>query len=115
MAQIKSGAEVSCSDNKRCAQKRLGRARHATNAAVSTPRRKLASDNPPTSCLSLKRANNSLCALGSFSQIKRFAFNKPLLVRYDVSEIKAITWRGRTLACIADAIWMRRRQQGRIS
>ncbi|AUG34162.1 50S ribosomal subunit protein L4 [Candidatus Hodgkinia cicadicola] len=115
VAQIKSRAEVSCSNNKRYAQKGLGRARHATNAvsqfrgggkcvAKKACARLRLNKKFKTlairSCLSLKRANNSLYALDSFSQIRRFAFSKPLLVYYNVSEIKAITWRDRTLACV---------------
>ncbi|AUG33958.1 50S ribosomal subunit protein L4 [Candidatus Hodgkinia cicadicola] len=115
VAQIKSRAQVRCSNNKRYAQKGIGRARHATNAvnqfrgggkyvakkvcARSRLNKKFKA-LAIRSCLSLKRANNSLYVLGSFSQIRRFAFSKPLLVYCNVSEIKAITWRDRTLACV---------------
>lgn len=115
MAQIKSRADVSCSNNKRYAQKGLGRARHATNAVnqfrgggkyvakkacVRLRLNKKFKTLAIRSCLSLKRANNSLYVLDSFSQIKLFAFSRPLLVYCGVSEVRAITWRDCKLACV---------------
>ncbi|XXN13582.1 MAG: 50S ribosomal protein L4 [Candidatus Hodgkinia cicadicola] len=115
VAQIKSRADVSCSNNKRYAQKGSGRARHATNAVnqfrgggkyvakkvcVRLRLNKKFKTLAIRSCLSLKRANNSLYVLDSFSQMKLFAFNKPLLVYCSVSEIKAMTWCHRAPTCV---------------
>ncbi|AUG91509.1 50S ribosomal subunit protein L4 [Candidatus Hodgkinia cicadicola] len=115
VAQIKSRTDISCSNNKRYAQKGLGRARHATSAVsqfrgggkyaakkvcVRLRLNKKLKTLAIRSCLSLKRASNSLYVLDSFSQVTLFAFNKPLLVYYSASEIKAIAWRDRTPACV---------------
>ncbi len=114
VAQIKSRADVSCSGNKRYAQKGSGGARHATSAvnqfrgggkyaAKKVCARKRLNKKFKAlaikSCLSLKRANNSLYALDSFSQTRLFAFSRPLLVYYSVGEIETLA-RQRVIACV---------------